>query len=211
MDGSTPSVSLHARLKALREQANMSIRATASALGSNYAYYESRTFKGPFLPMRIARRLAEIWAPHGVDSGDVLALAGSFDELPTVPTGLRAPEAQRFAVEDDSDRALVAALAPEARRADLWQVNSRALDLAGVLPGDFLVVDIGDVDARKGDIVCAQVHSRTGDHAQTVFRIYEKPYLVALSSERRYAKPLQVDDSDVTIMGRVLASFRRHR
>lgn len=213
MDAAGFSMTVRDKLKALRIKAKMSIRAVSAALGlgeTSYRYYESRDFKGSYIPMELARQLVELWGPRGVDSGEILALAGNVVEVPQHGAGLRSPEAVPYLVADGSAEAgLIAMLAPTAKRADLWVMHSRALDLAGILPGDMMVVDIGDAHARKGDIVCAQVHSRTSDEAETLFRIYEKPYLVALSSERRYAKPLQVDDNDVTIMGRVLASFRQ--
>jgi phage repressor protein C with HTH and peptisase S24 domain len=66
------------RLKALREQAGLSMRAVAEALRwplTRYQHYEDR-YKRTFLPVELARELAAILAPHGVDPQAVLDLAG---------------------------------------------------------------------------------------------------------------------------------------
>jgi len=162
-----------------------------------------------FIPMELAHQLIQIWSPRGVDSALVMALTGSQATHPLPQQGLHLPEATAYEPEP-SEAAVIAALAPDAKRADLWQNHSAALDLAGILPGDVLVVDIGDVRALPGEIVCAQVYRRTGDDAETVFRIYEPPFLVARSSDRRFTKPLLMDGENVSVRGRVRASFRRH-
>lgn len=68
-----------ARLKAIRERAGLSIRATARALGvesSTYNHYERR-YKKPFLPRDFAEDVAAVFAHYGIPAEDVLALAGS--------------------------------------------------------------------------------------------------------------------------------------
>jgi phage repressor protein C with HTH and peptisase S24 domain len=66
------------RLKELREQAGLTMRAVSEALGwslTRYQHYEDR-YKRRFLPFELARDLETIFAPHGVESGLVLQLAG---------------------------------------------------------------------------------------------------------------------------------------
>jgi SOS-response transcriptional repressor LexA len=66
------------RLKELREQAGLTMRAVSEALGwslTRYQHYEDR-YKRRFLPFELARDLEQIFAPHGVESGAVLQLAG---------------------------------------------------------------------------------------------------------------------------------------
>lgn len=190
----------------------MSIRDVAQQVdsaGSTYAYYESPRFKKDVIPVSMARRLAELWAPRGVDSGQVMALAGmTSGEQLTRSAGLAQPEAVPYQAEP-GDAAIIQALAPDARRADLWEMRSRALNLAGILPGDIMIVDLAPFIAAADDIVCAQRY-RPGGEAETVFRIFDPPYLVAVSNDTDFRKPLLIDDH-VSIMGRVLASFRRHR
>jgi phage repressor protein C with HTH and peptisase S24 domain len=66
------------RLKELREQAGLTMRAVSEALGwslTRYQHYEDR-YKRRFLPFELARDLEAIFTPHGVESGAVLSLAG---------------------------------------------------------------------------------------------------------------------------------------
>jgi SOS-response transcriptional repressor LexA len=69
-------------LKALREEAGLSLRQIADALGvslTSYQHYEDR-FRKPYLPMELARRVAGVLAGHGVPPAAVLALAGTTPE-----------------------------------------------------------------------------------------------------------------------------------
>ena len=79
MDNPTIEISEAARrLKALREQSGLSMRAVAEALGwalTRYQHYEDR-YKRPFLPADLAYALAEIFKAEGVDPASVLELAG---------------------------------------------------------------------------------------------------------------------------------------
>jgi len=66
------------RLKLLRERAGLSMRAVSEALGwtlTRYQHYEDR-YRRPYLPLDLARQLADIFAPRGVPAADMLALAG---------------------------------------------------------------------------------------------------------------------------------------
>ncbi|MFO1057875.1 MAG: S24 family peptidase [Dongiaceae bacterium] len=66
------------RLKALREQAGLPMRAVADHLGwtlTRYQHYEDR-YKRRFLPLDFARSLAELFAGRGVEPDQVLELAG---------------------------------------------------------------------------------------------------------------------------------------
>jgi transcriptional regulator with XRE-family HTH domain len=91
------------RLKELREQAGLTMRAVSEALGwslTRYQHYEDR-YKRRFLPFELARDLEAIFAPHGVESGAVLSLAGIEPGQPvnqrreTAPTRATATQAQR--------------------------------------------------------------------------------------------------------------------
>lgn len=93
---------------------------------------------------------------------------------------------------------------------DPWVLRSRAVELAGYLPGDILLVDLNE-RARSRDLVCAQVYDWTRGKAETVFRIYESPYLIAASGEQHLLKPFVVDDDMVMIRGVVVGSIRPRR
>src|SRR3569623_177911 len=75
------------RLKELREQAGLTMRAVSEALGwslTRYQHYEDR-YKRRFLPFELARDLEAIFVPHGVESGSVLHLAGIEPGAPSRP------------------------------------------------------------------------------------------------------------------------------
>lgn len=100
-------------------------------------------------------------------------------------------------------------------RQGLWAVHTRALELAGVLPGDVILVDsnVAPRQPQEGearDIVVAQV--LTAGAAETVIRIYDPPYLLTETADpaaRR--KPLLVDNVRVSIWGVQVKLFRERK
>lgn len=90
---------------------------------------------------------------------------------------------------------------------DVWRVKTRAMLLAGLLPGDFMLVDTHQADAVKpGDTVVAQIFNRTG--ATMVLRRFEPPVLVASSADPSEARVHVVDGVNVVLRGKVTASWR---
>ncbi len=89
MDTKTP---VNLRLKQMREacEPRLTVRATADALdmpSSTYAAYEDpKKFKKPTLPVPLAKKLATLFSAHGIDAGDVLALAGMNEEGALLPS-----------------------------------------------------------------------------------------------------------------------------
>lgn len=89
-----------------------------------------------------------------------------------------------------------------------WVLATRAVELAGYLPGDHLLVS-PDATARAGDLVCAQVYNLQLDTAETVFRVYDPPYLIPRTMDPSISsKPLLVDNERVMIWGVVLKCLR---
>lgn len=76
---------LNAKLKALRVESGLSVRALAIGLGmppSTYSAYEDPAkFKKPILPLDLAKRIADKLEVCGIDRSRVLALAGLTGEL----------------------------------------------------------------------------------------------------------------------------------
>lgn len=103
----------------------------------------------------------------------------------------------------------VKAMKGERNGIDPWVLRSRCLEAAGYLPGDVMMVDL-NMRAEPGDVVCAQVYDRAG-RAETVFRIFEDPFLVSATLDRTLFKPLLVDNDRVVLRGVVIASFRERR
>jgi hypothetical protein len=119
-------------------------------------------------------------------------------------------EAERFGRPTDAqtpvDKALLALIAGRVA-ADVWILKTSALIDAGYRPGDFVIVDLNR-QPRAGDVVCAQVYRWTAGTAQTVFRIYEPPYLVAANGDATLRRPLVVDNDQVVIKGVVTHLLR---
>lgn len=88
----------------------------------------------------------------------------------------------------------------------IWVVESRSLEQFGYMPGDLILLD-RRVPARPGRAVCAQVIGADG--AETVFRVYDPPFLISLPIDPSVrAKPLMVDGERVDIVGTVIRSLR---
>lgn len=90
---------------------------------------------------------------------------------------------------------------------DVWRVKSRAMALAGLVEGDYFLLDTHQSERVKpGDVVIAQIYSRTG--ASTVLRRFEPPVLVAASADPAEGRVHVVDGVNVVIRGKVVASWR---
>lgn len=127
-------------------------------------------------------------------------------EFPNRPTGSGEAEATAFvfgevsdAIGSNIDRAVRELTRGRAGR-DPWVLHSYALESSGYLPGDILIIDRNITPAPK-DVVCAELYQWTGSKAETVFRLYEPPYLLTNSVRVGIQKPLLVDNDHVVIKG----------
>lgn len=110
--------------------------------------------------------------------------------------------------ETEPEKAMATALGARAG-VDVWTVRTRAMSLAGYLPGDRMLVDMHRADdARSGDVVVAQAYDVAAGSAKTVLRQYQRPALVAHSADPADWRVLLVDDDAVVIRGLVTASWR---
>lgn len=92
-----------------------------------------------------------------------------------------------------------------------WTIQTRALELAGYLPGDQVTAD-SSIVPRARDIVVAQIVDHQRGTAETVLRIYEPPYLLTeTTDERARRKPLLVDNDTVAIWGVVTHMTRTRK
>ncbi len=88
-----------------------------------------------------------------------------------------------------------------------WRIETRALELAGFVPGDIALFD-QTVTPRRGDVVCAQVLDGRGG-AITRLRLYQAPYLVTATMDPRVSdQPLYVDSERVTVWGTMVRMLR---
>ncbi len=86
-------------------------------------------------------------------------------------------------------------------------LRTRALESLGWLPGDVLLVDINE-PARQGDLVCAQIYDWPRNRADTVFRIYQAPFLLTGPKAGKLTPPLMVDNQTIVIKGAVITTLR---
>lgn len=127
---------------------------------------------------------------------------------PPAVEGFAAPEAEPIRLDSSSPLdAVVAALTRGRNNVDPWTLRSRALEGAGYRPGDILLVAL-DETPLAGDVVCAQLYDWTSNRAETVFRIFQPPYLVAASPDPGLMRPHVVDDGAVQIKGVVINTIR---
>jgi transcriptional regulator with XRE-family HTH domain len=158
---------------------------------------------GPMLTLRTISKIAHATgiAPEGFSA-----------PLPDLqPSGPAEAEATPFAAggpgESGELAAAVRALTVGRNAADAWRLRTHALAYAGYLPGDIVIVDLGLIPS-SGDVVCAQHYAWSSGTAETIFRLYEPPYLVTASSDPALRRPLVVDSERVVIKGVVTAMLR---
>lgn len=125
-----------------------------------------------------------------------------------------AEDAAPYAPEkSDSLTGAVRALIGGRNGVDAWTIKGRALELAGYLPGDIVLVDLNATPVQ-GDAVCAQVYDWQQGKAQTVMRIYQRSgpveLLVPRSLDPAYDQTLVLDGERIVIKGVVLPHRLRH-
>lgn len=125
------------------------------------------------------------------------------------PTGFE-DGAELIAYSGPSPFDEAAALPPSRGR---WTVMSRALELAGFLPGDIVEFDIGS-KARAGEIVIAQIYNQQRPAAETVMRLWHPPFLTVHTADPSIdPRPVEVDQAEerVKIMGAFVRMVRAAR
>jgi SOS-response transcriptional repressor LexA len=106
-------------------------------------------------------------------------------------------------------RGVASALGADRPGIDIWRVKGQAMALAGLLAGDFLLIDTHASErARAGDVVVAQIYNNATGSALTVLRRFEPPVLVAASIDPSDGRVHVVDGVNVVIRGKVIASWR---
>ncbi|HLJ72122.1 MAG TPA: hypothetical protein VKU03_12445 [Roseiarcus sp.] len=124
------------------------------------------------------------------------------------PSGFGEPEADAF----DASRASaelaerIEALTASKNSLTVWRLRSHAIEAIGYLPGDILIVDLNE-PPKRGDVVCAQLYDWSRMKAETVFRLFEPPYLLAAAFDRSQLSARLID-KEVGIKGPVIFSVR---
>lgn len=121
----------------------------------------------------------------------------------TPPTDYELSHPVRHGPRDDAEPFVPAEAPPDLAHAvkvltsgrksiEAWLIRSRALECAGYVPGDAVIVDLA-VQPRAGDPVCAQIHERHSSVTETVMRFYEPPYLMPSTFDETLRRPIVVD------------------
>lgn len=121
-------------------------------------------------------------------------------------------EAERFNSDRETPETahLVKLLLDGRPAAAAWRLKTSALEQAGYLPGDIVIVDL-NAAADAQDAVCVQVQDYQRGSAETIWRVYDPPYLMAAANDRLAYKPLLADNERIIIKGVIVESLRPHR
>lgn len=171
-------------------------------------------------PANIQRPLSENFkGKFGVNTIAAIARAANLRpmEFPNPGIGFPETEAVPFvygehsdAIASNIDRA-VRELTRGRNGRDAWVIKSRAVQASGFLPGDIAIVDLNLSPAAQ-DVVCAQIYNWSSMRSETVFRVYQPPYL--MTNSLRFDgvdKPLLVDGQNIVIKGVVDGMVRARR
>ncbi len=149
------------------------------------------------VPLAVIMEKAGVAAPHvaqqlnpGFSEGDVLPVA--------------------FKPGSADDREVKAAAEALGGRdgIDVWRVKGDAMAGAGLLDGDFILVDTHAAEkVRSGDTVVAQVYARSGA-VKTVLRRWMPPVLLSVGGAGEATEVHVVDNDNVVIKGKVIACWR---
>ena len=148
----------------------------------------------------------------GQPLGEVLTRAGIADERQAKQAidGFADADAAPWVPAERSgrDRAMAIDLGQKPG-IDVWTIQTKAMSLAGYLPGDRILVDSRTPErARPGAIVVAQVYDWQAGSARTVLRQFQRPALVSHSANPADWVAFVVDDTNVAIRGMVVAQWR---
>ncbi|HVM82882.1 MAG TPA: LexA family transcriptional regulator [Candidatus Binatia bacterium] len=143
------------RLKELREQAGLTMRAVSEALGwslTRYQHYEDR-YKRRFLPFELARDLEAIFAPHGVEPGAVLHLAGIESGQPVNERREQAPARNAGLAQAQRDLPVMGTIRPGAEgfhfnQGEAKEFVERPANLKGVINALALYMDGDAMEPR---------------------------------------------------------------
>lgn len=150
-----------------------------------------------------------------VPLNEVMERAGILtrEEAQIVTPGFSEGDATLFIPKDQSQASMdarAAAFGGDKPGIDVWKVTTRAMQLSGYMPGDFILVDTHQSEMCKtGDIVIAQQYNFQAGTAITLLRRLEPPVLVAASPDPEDERVKIVDGDNVSIRGKVIASWRQ--
>lgn len=221
------------RLKAIRESAGLTVRALAEALevpSSSYAAYEdTKRFKKPFIPISLAKNLARVLEPLGVNRSDVLQLAGvdSSGDIIQTPESLAdkldavllpeidvaysmggGAEIAEFPIlrKVPFSRSWLSSLTKSSPN-DLFVARGDGDSMMPtILDQDIVIIDRGQSTMRHQDRIWAVVYGGFG----MIKRLRALPSgVLQINSDNPAVTPIEAVDGEAFIVGRVVAIVRR--
>lgn len=204
------------RLKALRDQAGLSVRSMAASLGmssSGYSHYENPArFKEQYLPMRFALDVAAVLEARGIPRAHVMDLAGPTGTPNIAPQSGSAPGFSEGAASEwlpaPNNRSrvqqIIHALAPGAGNPGTFRV-SRDLAGLGLLRGDILVIDRRALPA-PGQLALGNALDEGGELVTVVGRYL--PPMLFTPDTLTSGQMIDVTSERASVYHPILASFR---
>lgn len=184
------------KIRALREAAGMKGVELAEAVG-----------KTPQQITKIEKSEIGLSATEVMDFSSALQVAPA--ELLLGGTGFGESETSPLGdARESQDAAAMKSLAGRGEVAILI-LKSNALRLDGYLPGDRLLVDLGQ-QPQPGDFVVLNIADEESATAETAVRLFQPPAFVPRSFERSY-DTFVVGDNRIAVMGVVVGSYRTTR
>lgn len=164
-------------------------------------------------PSTLSRFLTKTRDGHALRASSLQRIATasgvSFGEtVPSETSSLEEPEAEPYIYSEQDNRTLaIQALKANRENVDAWTLSSRALEGLGYRAGDILLVGLGE-NPIPGDVVCAQIYDWVKGRAETIFRLYQPPALLAATQDTTLLRPYVLADNSVVIKGVVLYTLR---
>ena len=92
---------------------------------------------------------------------------------------------------------------------DIYTVRTLSMAVGGFKPGDYLLVDRNHKEnMRSGEVVIARLNDWRSNSARTVLSRIDPPVLIAESADPADDGTFFVDENNVQIEGKVIASWR---
>lgn len=227
------AISVTSQLKALRQRAGLTVRATATSLdmpASSYAVYEDgKRYKKSVIPVPMARKLADIFEKHGVERRVVMRLAGfeADTELARTPESMAEeldavllPEVGIFYsmgggsdIEDfpvirhvPFSRCWLASLTKSAPDKLFVARGDGDSMMPAIQDQDIVIIDRGQKSIRSQDRVWAIIYGGLG----MIKRLRVLPGgQLQISSDNPNVSPFEAADDEAFLVGRVIAVVRR--
>jgi lambda repressor-like predicted transcriptional regulator len=156
--------------------------------------------------------------PYDLSERTRAAIARTIGLVPSTPVAAQRPPATGF-FEPDATEYDVSAT-PGSEMAQMvrdylksrphlspWVLMTGALASLGWQRGDLLMVDL-NARAEDNDLVCAQIYDWPRNRAETVFRVYQTPFLMTGPENGQIQRPLMVDNQNIVIKGVVTCTIR---